>query len=132
MMLDDIFETAIPWGGFLAVGALLGASFPDETRDLARRAAILGLRLADKAREIGAESWERGQDIIAEAQAERETERREDDAVAATRLTVVEGEAGPRRRAPSARPRKTSGTSADGHRPAARRPVRRPGTDPQN
>jgi len=127
-MLDDILETAIPWGGFLAVGALLGASFPGETRDLARRAAILGMRLADRAREVGAESWERGQDILAEAQAEHEAERRPDKRAPSTRLTVVEGEARPRRRAASARPR----TPRNGNGAAPRTPARRPGAETDN
>lgn len=131
-MLDDIIETAIPWGGFLAVGALLGASFPDETRDLARRAAILGMRLADKAREVGAESWERGQDILAEAQVEHDAQRRREDPGTTTRLTVVESEAAPRRRTPSTRARTSRTANGAAPRTPSRRPVRPPGADSDN
>jgi hypothetical protein len=103
--LEDIIESAIPWGGFLAVGALVGASFPEETRDLARRAALAGMRLAEKAREVGAETFERGQDILAEARAEREEEKARAERTTPARLVVVEG--------------------AAKRRPAARRPVAR-------
>ncbi|GAC1335538.1 MAG: hypothetical protein NVSMB17_18570 [Candidatus Dormibacteria bacterium] len=129
-MLDDIVETAIPWGGFLAVGALLGASFPEETRDLARRAAVLGMRLADRAREIGAESWERGQDILAEAQAEHDSSRRNRDDGPATRLTVVKGQGESPRRTPTPRPRSSTGTAAKAAPGTpTRRPRRKPAAD---
>ncbi|MDQ6748422.1 MAG: hypothetical protein M3010_10015, partial [Candidatus Dormibacteraeota bacterium] len=103
----------------------LGASFPEETRDLARRAAVLGMRLADKAREIGAEGWERGQDILAEAEAERAEERRHADTAGRGHLTVMEDK-------PASRPRATAGAAprARGARASTRPPARSRRTRP--
>jgi hypothetical protein len=132
-MLDEIVETAIPWGGFFAIGALLGSTFPDETRDLARRAAVTGMKIAERARAVGAESWERAQDILAEARAQHEEERARAASPSPARLTVVDGQpGGPSTRA---RPRAPRGGSRAGAVPkpaAPRRRRRRPEANPEN
>lgn len=97
-MIDEIVETALPWGAWIAIGALAGAAFPQESRSALKAALRTGFRLADWAREAGAEAYEKGQDVYAEARAEyeqlvreaqREAERRE--------LHVIEGKASRRR-----------------------------------
>ncbi|HZQ49936.1 MAG TPA: hypothetical protein VFB69_06475 [Candidatus Dormibacteraeota bacterium] len=103
-MIDEILERAVPWGAFIAVGALIGAAFPRETRATAKRVMLAGMRASDWAREFGAEAYEKGQDVFAEArieyeelsrQAERDAQRR--------RLRVVS----PQRRRPTGQ-RRTS------------------------
>jgi hypothetical protein len=100
-MIDEILERAIPWGVFIGLGALVGAAFPRETRAAAKTVVLTGFRAADWLQSAGAEAFEKGQDVIAEArleyeqrvqQAQREAER--------GRLHVVST---PRRRA--SRPR---------------------------
>ena len=95
-MIDEILERAVPWGAFIALGALIGAAFPRETRSTAKRVMLAGMRASDWARAFGAEAYEKGQDVFAEARleyeqlasdAEREAQRR--------KLTVVRS---PRRR----------------------------------
>lgn len=104
-MIDEIVERAFPWGVFIAVGALVGAAFPQETRRAAKSVMLTGFRAADWLQGMGAEAFEKGQDVFAEArleyeqtlhEAEREADRR--------RLRVVQA---PRRR----RPRRATETS---------------------
>jgi len=84
-MIDEILERAVPWGAFIALGALIGAAFPRETRATAKRVMLAGMRASDVARAFGAEAYEKGQDVFAEArleyehlsmEAEREAQRR--------------------------------------------------------
>ena len=105
-MIDEIVERAVPWGVFIAIGALVGAAFPQETRRAAKAAMLTGFRAADWLQGMGAEAFEKGQDVVAEArleyehaqhQAQREADRR--------RLRVVQA---PRRR----RPRRASETTS--------------------
>lgn len=100
-MIDEILERAVPWGAFIALGALIGAAFPRETRTAAKRVMLAGMRASDYARAFGAEAYEKGQDVFAEArveyehlsqEAEREAQRRQ--------LKVVRS---PRRRSPGRR-----------------------------
>jgi hypothetical protein len=104
-MIDAIVERALPWGVFIALGALVGAAFPQETRRAAKTMMLTGFRAADWLQGVGAEAFEKGSDVFAEARleyeqtirlAEREAERR--------RLRVVQA---PRRR----RPRRDAVTS---------------------
>ena len=83
-MIDEIVERAVPWGVFIGVGALIGAAFPRETRAAAKRVMLTGFRAADWLQGAGAEAFEKGQDVFAEArleyeqvlhQAQREAER---------------------------------------------------------
>src|SRR5579864_4923344 len=83
-MIDEIVERAFPWGVFIAVGALVGAAFPQETRRAAKTVMLTGFRTADWLQGMGAEAFEKGQDVFAEArldyeqmvhEAEREAER---------------------------------------------------------
>lgn len=84
-LIDEILERAVPWGAFIALGALIGAAFPRETRAAAKRVMLAGMRASDYARAFGAEAYEKGQDVFAEvrleyeqltAEAEREAQRR--------------------------------------------------------
>jgi hypothetical protein len=106
-MIDEIVERAFPWGVFITIGALVGAAFPQETRRAAKTVMLTGFRAADWLQGAGAEAFEKGQDVFAEARleyvqllhdAQREAER--------GRLHVVPA---PRRRA------------SNGHRPRTQR-----------
>ncbi len=112
-MIEKLIERTVPWGAFLALGALVGAAFPRETRQATRAVMVTGLRAADWISSVGAEAYEKGQDVFAEArleydelqkEAEREAERGQ--------LRVVRGS---RRRASSAggkRARRAQGREA--------------------
>jgi hypothetical protein len=84
-VIDEIIEKAVPWGVFIGLGALIGAAFPGETRATAKRLMLTGFRAADWVQGMGAEAFEKGQDVVAEArleyeqqvhEAQREAERR--------------------------------------------------------
>lgn len=111
-MIDEIFERAVPWGVFVGLGALIGAAFPRETRNAARTVMVGGFRAAEWARTFGAEAYEKGQDVFAEARVEYEQLRREAEREAERgRLHVVPP------------PRRRSSTRSNGHR--STRPRRR-------
>jgi hypothetical protein len=85
----------------LALGALVGAAFPGETRVLARRGMVLALQATAWARTAGAEAMEKGLDVVAEARAEHEQMVRAAEQEAdRRRLRVVREQNGnpPRRR----------------------------------
>lgn len=119
-MIDDILEVALPWGVFAALGALIGSAFPRETRNATKAVVRTGLRVGDWAREFGAEAYEKGQDVIAEARAEYNDIARENQRAASrSRLRVVDSgaAASTRRRRTgtsrrTARSRKTAGGTA--------------------
>jgi hypothetical protein len=71
-VIDEILERAVPWGAFIALGALIGAAFPGETRAAAKRVMLAGMRATDVARALTAEAYEKGQDVFAEARLEYE------------------------------------------------------------
>jgi len=109
-MIDEIFERAVPWGIFIGLGALIGAAFPRETRKAARTAMVGGFRAAEWARTMGAEAYEKGQDVFAEARVEYEQMRREAEReVERGRLRVVPAQ------------RRRSSNGSNGHRPTRRR-----------
>jgi hypothetical protein len=100
-MIDEILERAIPWGVFVGLGALVGAAFPRETRAAAKTVMLTGFRAVDWLQSAGAEAFEKGQDVFAEARLEYEQRVHEAQREAERgRLHVVSA---PRRRAP--RPR---------------------------
>src|SRR5438105_2566015 len=108
-MIDEIFERALPWGVFIGLGALIGAAFPTETRTTAKRVMLAGFRAADWAQGVGAEAFEKGQDVFAEARLEYEQVLHEAQREAERgRLRVVDA---PRRRA----------SRSNGHRTGRRR-----------
>ncbi len=83
-MIDEVVERAFPWGVFIGIGALIGAAFPRETRSAAKKLMLTGFRAADWIQDVGAEAYEKGQDVFAEArleygdlvrEAQREAER---------------------------------------------------------
>ena len=99
-MIDEIVERAFPWGVFVAVGALVGAAFPQETRRAAKTVMLTGFRAADWVQGVGAEAFEKGQDVFAEArleyqqlvhEAEREAERGRLHVVQPTRRRASNG-----------------------------------------
>lgn len=71
-MIDEIVERAVPWGVFIAIGALVGAAFPQETRRAAKTVMLTGFRAADWVQGMGAEALEKGSDVFAEARLEYE------------------------------------------------------------
>lgn len=71
-VIDEILERAVPWGVFIGIGALIGAAFPRETRTAAKTAMLAGFRAADWLQGVGAEAYEKGQDVFAEARLEYE------------------------------------------------------------
>lgn len=109
-VIDEIVEKVFPWGLFVGVGALIGAAFPRETRAVARRAMLGGMRAADWLQGMSAEAMEKGQDVFAEARLEyeqlvHESQREADRA----KLHVVPA---PRRRSSGARPRRRTRRAA--------------------
>src|SRR2546429_8891801 len=96
-MIDEILERALPWGVFIGLGALIGAAFPNETRTTAKRVMLASFRATDWAQGVGAEAFEKGQDVFAEARLEYEQTAREAERIAERRrLRVVPST--PRRR----------------------------------
>ncbi len=71
-MIDEVLERAVPWGVFIGLGALIGAAFPRETRAAAKTVMLKGFRAADWLQGMGAEAFEKGQDVVAEARLEYE------------------------------------------------------------
>jgi hypothetical protein len=71
-MIDEVLERAVPWGVFIGIGALIGAAFPRETRAAAKATMLAGFRAADWLQGVGAEAYEKGQDVFAEARLEYE------------------------------------------------------------
>ncbi len=99
-MIDEILERAVPWGAFIALGALIGAAFPRETRATAKRVMVAGMRASEWARAFGAEAYEKGQDVFAEARLEYDELARESERESQRRnLSVVRSS----RRRPAAR-----------------------------
>ena len=111
-MIDEIVEVAVPWGVFAALGALVGSAFPKETRELTKAVIRTGLKAGDWAREFGAEAYEKGQDVVAEARAEyRDQAREAERAAESKRLRVVDAPTPRRRRARVPAATSTNGTS---------------------
>ena len=117
-MIDEIVEKAFPWGVFIGLGALIGAAFPQETRAAAKRVMLTGFRAADWMQGMGAEAFEKGQDVFAEARLEYEQMLHE---------AQREAERGRLRVVPAPR-RRSSGARSNGHG-ATRRRRRSRGTE---
>ena len=91
-MIDEVVETILPGGAWLAAGVAIGSAFGGALRPVAVRVMVAGLAAAERLQEVGAEAYERTQDLIAEARHEREQERRGEAAVEGQ---VEEAEAAP-------------------------------------
>jgi hypothetical protein len=74
-MVEEVVETVVPGGAWLAVGVAVGTAFGERLRPLAKSAIKVGMDVFDRAQVVGAEAVERGQDLVAEARHEREEER---------------------------------------------------------
>ena len=110
-MIERVVERAVPWGVFIGLGALIGAAFPRETRATAKKVMLTGFRAADWLQGMSAEAMEKGQDVVAEARLEYEQLAREAQREAERgHLRIVRTPA--RRRRPSNRGRRRTGTSA--------------------
>lgn len=70
-MFNDLIESVIPGAGWLAVGMAIGTLFSDSLRPVAKEAIKLGIDVGERLQEATAEAYERGQDLVAEARAER-------------------------------------------------------------
>jgi hypothetical protein len=103
-VIDEIVEKAVPWGIFIGLGALIGAAFPRETRQATKRVMLTGFRAADWLSGFGAEAFEKGQDVVAEARLEYEQLMRE---------AQREAERGRLRVVPP--PRRRTGARSNGH-----------------
>lgn len=109
-MIDAILERALPWGVFIGLGALIGAAFPRETRNAAKSVVRTGLQAAAWLSGVGAEAFEKGQDVFAEARLEYEQAVQEKQReVDRRRLRVVRP---PRRSQSRSRANRTSGRSS--------------------
>ena len=116
-MIDEIVERAVPWGVFIGVGALIGAAFPRETRAAAKRVMLTGFRAADWLQGMGAEAYEKGQDVVAEARLEYEQVLHEAQREAERGHLRVVRSPSPRRRSTSRGSRRTRGTVAGTSQP---------------
>lgn len=116
-VIDEIVERAFPWGLFIGLGTLIGAAFPRETRAAAKTAMRTGFRAADWMRGVGAEAYEKGQDVFVEARLEYEQLVREAQREAERDRFHVVPSASSRTRATRAR---SNGHSSS--RPRRRRP----------
>lgn len=72
-MFDDLIETIVPGGFYLALGVTIGAAFGKQLRPLAKAAIKRGLVAAERIQEVSAEAVERAQDLVAEARYEHDT-----------------------------------------------------------
>ncbi len=109
-MLDDLLEVVLPWGTFAVLGALIGSAFPNETRKATKSVVRAALRASDWARVFGAEAYEKGQDIVAEARAEYDDAERESTR---ERFRVIEARPSRSRRSRTSAPARRR-TRADG------------------
>jgi hypothetical protein len=74
-MVEELVEAFVPGGAWLAVGIALGAAFGERLRPAAKTVLKAGMNLAERAQQVGLETMERGQDLVAEARYERDQER---------------------------------------------------------
>src|SRR5215470_15080071 len=70
-MLDEMIERILPGGLWLVAGLAIGVAFAEALRPVAVRVVKVGMDVADRAQEDGAEAYEKAQDLIAEARHER-------------------------------------------------------------
>jgi len=70
-MLDEIVEEILPGGLWLVAGLAIGTAFSEALRPVAVRVLRVCMDVADRAQEVGAEAYEKTQDLIAEARHER-------------------------------------------------------------
>lgn len=74
-MIDELVETILPGGVWLTAGVVIGAAFGTALRPTAVRVMAAGLAAADRLQEVGAEAYEKAQDMVAEARHERDQRR---------------------------------------------------------
>lgn len=97
-MFEELLESLVPGGLWLAAGVAVGAAAGSRIRPVAKVAIGFGMDAAGRAQAFGAEAVERVQDIVAEARHEHEQER------AATPPARAPRRAQPRPPAPSPAP----------------------------
>ena len=72
-MFDELVEVMFPGAGWLAIGLAIGTAFSEQLRPVAKEAIKIGMTVGERVQEATAEAYERGQDLVAEARAERVT-----------------------------------------------------------
>jgi hypothetical protein len=74
-MVDEFVERVLPRGLWLAAGIAVGAAFSESLRPVLIRALKAGIEIADRAQAVGAEAYEKAEDLMAEARHERDRDR---------------------------------------------------------
>ncbi|HZV53175.1 MAG TPA: hypothetical protein VFD49_25855 [Candidatus Dormibacteraeota bacterium] len=74
-MVDELLDTVVPGGIWLAAGLVIGSALGRRLRPVAKAALKVGMDVADRVQEVGAEAAERAQDLMAEVRQEREQAR---------------------------------------------------------
>jgi hypothetical protein len=74
-MIDEIVETIIPGGIWLVAGVAVGAAFGESLRPIVVRAVRTGIEIVDRVQAVGAEAYEKAEDLVAEARHERDRDR---------------------------------------------------------
>jgi hypothetical protein len=74
-MIDELVEKIVPGGIWLAAGIAVGATFGESLRPIVIRAMKTGIEVADRLQAVGAEAYEKAEDMMAEARHERERDR---------------------------------------------------------
>ncbi len=86
-MFEELLESVVPGGIWLAAGVAVGAAAGDRIRPVAKAAIGFGMAASDRVQAFGAEAVERVQDIVAEARQERAQEQAAAPAARAPRRT---------------------------------------------
>jgi uncharacterized NAD-dependent epimerase/dehydratase family protein len=102
--LDELLDLVFPGGALVGIGVAIGATFSKQLRPVAKQAIKTGMDISERLKVAAAEASERAQDLMAEAQVERQIEQQN---------------GGSRR--PQARQAAGEGESAERARPSATR-----------
>lgn len=91
-MIDEVVEAVLPGGAWLTAGIAIGAAFGTALRPVAVRLLVAGLVATERLQEVGAEAYEKAQDLVAEARHERERGRQAETRPPAARRRTARAE----------------------------------------